>query len=298
MNKLVSPLISGLKSTFAALFIAAVGIPAAHAILIDFEGDSGYAVGNLYNQPGGSGVSKWKTPVGNSTTAALSVVDGVGVNGGQAVRAISHSAVSSSNYTLAITDDALGDIFDANSSKISFSFQLMWEGTGTYLNQGRFYMGGTSENSFSGDVVRVYWATDGSMGFIVGKDGGVDSRIVKNAAGGDFRAQANTFYTVSGIIDYASKTYTLTINNVIQKDSNGNATLSFVTPAGSQINPNIQLISLNNKDVNYKPWVIDNIEMQAIPEPASAALFGGALIAITGIRFFHAKKDARLVGGH
>lgn len=296
MNKLYSSLISGLKPAFAALLIAAA--PTAHAILIDFETGSGYAVGNLYNQPGGSGVSKWKTPAYNSTTAALSVVDGVGINGGQAVRANPHDTVTSSNYTLVITDDALGDIFDANSSKISFSFQLMWEGTGTYLNQGRFFVGGTSENSFSGDVLRVYWATDGSMGFVVGKDGGTDNRVVKNAAGGDFRAQANTFYTITGTIDYASKSYTLSINNVVQKDVNGNATLSFVTPAGSQINPNIQLMSLNNNNVNYKPWIIDNIEMQAIPEPASAALAGWALFAIAGIRFFHAKKGARLVGRH
>ncbi len=266
--------------------------PAAQAIVIDFESASGYLPGDLHNQPAISGGPQWKTPAYNIGTGAISVTTGVGTGGSQALRSAAASTISASNYVLTMSDEALGDLFDPTSSLIRFSFQLKWESTGTFVNQGRFFVGGNSETAFNGDVLRVYWTTDGGIGYVIGMPGGTtQARAAKTATNSDFRATAGTFYTISGTIDYASKTYRLSMNNVDQSDANGNFDLAFVAPGSTQINPNIQLMSLNNNHANYQPWVLDDLEFQAtIPEPGAVALATGTLLLGAGWRRLRATQ--------
>lgn len=277
--------------TLSVLALLSLTSVSSQAILIDFETDSGYAAGNLYDQPGTPGASKWKTPAAQASSGVLSVVSNVGVEGSQAVVAGSHATLTSSTYFLNITDQDLGDLFDASSSKISFSFALKWDALSAYANQGRFYVGGTSADNFAGDVLRVAWMTDGSMIYSVGQSGGnVAFQVAQNASGNTFRATADTFYTIEGVIDYSTKTYTLMINSVEQKNASAGVDLSFVNEGGAQVNANLVLMSLNNNTANYRPWTIDNMQMEAIPEPGSVALAGGALLSFAGMRWLRSRK--------
>lgn len=280
----------------AALALLFAYSPDARAIVIDFDIDNGYAVGNLHGQPGTSGSSQWKTPAAQASSGVISVVDGVGTDGSQAIVANSHATLTSTSYFLKITDQDLGDLFDAGSTKINFSFALKWDAITSYANQGRFYVGGNSQDGFNGDVLRIAWMSDGSMIYGVGNPGGSSLfRTVLNSSGGTFRAVANTFYTVEGVIDYATKTYTLTINAVDQKDATGGLNLGFYDHAGSQMNANIMLMSLNNQTANYRPWVMDDLKMEAIPEPGSVALAGSMLLGLAGMRWFRSRRTDKMM---
>lgn len=262
----------------------------AQAILIDFETVSGYQTGDLYNQPGQGGSSKWKTPSYYINTSAISVTSGVGVGGSQAIQANANASITSAYYFLGVTNADLGEEFNKDSSKISFSFQLKWDGLSSFQNAGRFFIGSKNEADLAGDVVRIIWGTDGSMGYVIGtSSGGTESLSVKDAAGNAFRATANTFYTIQGTIDYSTKTYKLSINSVTQFDSTSSANLRFYAPNGTNVNANIELMTLNNNTTGFRTWVIDDLNYTAVPEPSSVATLGLSAAAL-GLALLRQKK--------
>lgn len=246
----------------------------ARAIVIDFESASGYQLGNLYNQPGTVGATKWGANPNGMNYPLLQVVANEGVGGSQGLMAQANASVAASVYQFNPSNADLGGVFSNTSSQIAFSFNLNWESlgaTGTYT--GRFFVGNTL-SSQAGDVLRLSWSSDGRMIYTLS---GGTSKFVTTASGSNFYATANTFYTISGVLNYATGTYQLYVNGVQQVDASLSANISFVNPAGANVNSNFELQTQLNNDANFRPWTIDNINYALVPEPASIALVLGGL---------------------
>lgn len=273
--------VGGPSTLLALLVLALTGcLSEASAVLIDFETDSGYQVGNLYNQPGTAGATKWGATSNGSNYSLINVTAGAGVAGSQAVVAQAHATATSSVYQYVPTATDLGGVFSNASSQIAFSFQLKWDSLGpSGLYTGRFFVGNTL-SSQGGDVLRLSWGANGQLIYTL-SDSSV--RFAMNAGGTSFAAAAGVFYTISGVLDYATKSYTLSVNGVQQTDSAGLSNISFANAAGPNVNQNFELQTQLNNNAGFRPWTVDDINYALVPEPsvAALALLAGGLLFVT-----------------
>lgn len=265
------------RLTLAAVAaVSLAGMTEARAILIDFESASGYVPGNLYSQPGVPGATAWGATSSGITYGPLSVTSGAGVGGSQGLVAVANANVVSSVYQFNPTSTDLGGVFSNNSSQIAFSFQLSWDAFGTADFYGRFFVGNTL-SAQGGDVLKMSWSADGRLIYTL-SDNSV--RYATAADGSAFRAAGTgTFYTISGLLDYSTKTYSLAVNGVQQTNGSGSTTIAFVNAAGSNVNPNFEVSTLFNNNANFKPWTVDNISYALVPEP-SALLLGAVGLSV------------------
>jgi hypothetical protein len=274
-----------MSSHLAMITLALAGcMSQASAVLIGFETTSGYQVGNLYNQPGTAGATKWGAIPNAINNNLLSVTSGAGVGGSQAIVAQANATVAAGVYQYVPTSTDLGGVFSNASSQIAFSFQLKWDSlgpSGTYT--GRFFVGNTLSTQ-AGDVLRLSWGANGQLIYTLSD---TTVRFATNAGGMNFAAAAGSFYTVSGVLDYATKSYTLSVNGVQQTDNLGSSNISFVNAAGANVNSNFEIQTQLNNSANFRPWTLDNLNYALVPEPSAVALAllaGGMLILVRRAR--------------
>lgn len=271
-----------LRSTLGAtLAMSLAALAGAQAIVIDFETSSGYTPGNLYNQPGTSGATHWNATSSGITYGPLSVTAGAGVDGSQGLVAVANANVVSSVYQFNPSNTDLGGTFSNANSQIAFNFQLSWDAFGTADFYGRFFVGNIL-SSQGGDVLKLSWAADGRIIYTLSDN---TVRFATAADGSVFRATStDTFYTISGILDYSTKTYSLAINGVSQTNGSGSTNIAFVNASGSYVNPNFEVSTLFNNNANFKSWTIDNINYALVPEPSSLLL---GVVGLAGLFYFH-----------
>jgi hypothetical protein len=125
----------------------------------------------------------------------------------------------------------------------------------------RFYIGGSKGAHF--DLL-----TNGAFAITAGKgDGkGVQAVYAKPEGEGDhFHAPANTYFTVSGTINYAAKTFTVSVDNVPQS-VNGGPDFGFFDNAADSAE--MDIINVRCFDPNWISVSFDNIHLAVAPTPA------------------------------
>lgn len=248
-------------------------IPNANAILIGFEAGEGYSAGNLKGQP-----SSGTTWTNASAGAGLLVTAGAGTSGSQAAVA---NNTASNFYSFAPSNADLGGTFSPTTSKLAFSFDYKLSANATYLGIAYFRIGTTN-----GNVLRLSFYNNGNIVF----SNGVGSSTAKVANGTDnFFGAAGIYYSISGELDYFTQTYTLSVNNVAQSVG-GNSNFGFVSSSSSNGN-DLNILSVNTADANWRSYSIDNISYAAVPEPTTSALLFlglGGLFSVLRRRKHHA----------
>ncbi|HWL52673.1 MAG TPA: PEP-CTERM sorting domain-containing protein [Chthoniobacteraceae bacterium] len=248
-------------------------LPCAGAIVIDFEQSSGYAAGALGGNPSGADGTKW---TGSSTTGVV-VTAGKGSGGSQGAYAAA-GAANVGIYKFTLDADDFGETFQGDSSVVAFSLELKWEAlsgaTSALPSVGRFYLGDDGTNPTS---VRILWNDFGEIKIY---DGLSNVVMAVNASDSVFQASPGVFYRIEGVADYAAKTFTLSVNGVEQGSFGFYAT-------GTPPSLVAYVTNQNNTHTQFTPWVLDNLEVAAIPEPQ---LLGLLLAAGAGYAMVRRRK--------
>ena len=245
------------------------------ALTIDFSG--GYAPGDLLGQPGTG--TQWIRTNAPAAPNIIEVAAGVGAGGTQGIRSVSTGAGSNFVfYGFNTTNADLGFAFDSGASVLEYSFQ--WRPTQALDASDspdifRFSIG-SSTNIGDSAAVRLTVRANGAF---LAQNGG--SALVQHAL-----FQADVYSTISGTIDYGSKTYTVFVDGTQLFDGTNGGDLAFENAAADNVF--IRLGNLSAANPDYRAWSMDNISI--IPEPATYAAFFG-LLAI-GIVLLNRRRRA------
>jgi hypothetical protein len=268
MNKIQSAC-SACRWTFLLLAGTAVLPVPVRAIDIDFE--SGYlsvgginANGSLTGQPSTSGATKWtasdQAPANDTYRIAPDTITGSGQ-----MLASTSSSNAATFYTFTPGDGDLGGTFNSVSSVINFSLQFAFNTTAAYTNRGsdQMALGRISFGPTLAPILTIELVSSGELDFSDGPDTCVVTSTPTNAStgfGGGFVAKKNVNVTISGAIDYAKGTYTLSVNGVQQRTAKNATNLAFRNPAGADGDA-INLRELNGGSPSYIPTSFDNISL-------------------------------------
>lgn len=258
------------SGVFAWLSICSSGL----AVDITFGAASGYSVtggtvfgnGNLVGQPSGVGVTTWQ----GSTTAGSDEIRVVSDGSGQCVQTVNLPASTAPFYKFTPSAADLGGAFDPVASVVAYSFKVRFD---------------DAPNTPATTVLRPRFGEDGAgspvTAFEVFSNGkfnytdGATAILAKTTSGGglDFVASTGVYYTVSGLINYATNLYTLYINGVAQTGTSGNVWLGFKSTDGKT--PAFTLRELANGTVNFRRISIADIQIslgrRLLPEAAQRA---------------------------
>lgn len=246
----------------------------ALAIVIGFESSEGYSTtggaggnGNLKGQP--SSGTTWT----NATAIANLVVTANAGTTGADQALVANASGAAGFYTFTPTNLDLGGTFNSTSSQLAFSFDYNLSAAVSAQTGVSIIRIGTT----SGSVLSFSLFSDGMITF---SDGAATNPYVKTANGTtNFQAAAGVYYTIGGIIDYATQTYTLTVNGVAQSGG-ADGVISFRASTSTVWN-DFNISSVNVTSGNWRSYAIDNISYALVPEPSTLALVvlgGGGLI--------------------
>jgi hypothetical protein len=249
-------------------------LPALPGRAINIDFDSGYSptggtggVGNLVGQPSTGTI--WTGGGATGTVGAILITANDGTTGkDQAARTQAGSAtVKYASCSFTPSDADLGGAFDQASSVVNYSFQLKLNGApnkGTSVAL-RLYIGGIKGAHF--DLL-----TNGVFVVTAGKgDGKAIQPVYAKTEGGTeiFLATANTYFTVSGTLNYATKTFTASVNNVSQS-VNHSPDFGFFDNGANTAEADI--INVRCFDPNWISVSIDNVKLAAASTPTSSAI--------------------------
>jgi len=258
------------------------GSNVAHAILIDFN-DPTYTTtggtGGAGNLTGQGATTKW---TGTATPTGIVVTSGTGTLGSQGVT--TQDTAGQKTYTFAPSTADLGAAFNASSSILDYSFQLKLNGS----------LGGNDNDAFrlniaSANVFQFAVLAGGYVTVTDGNGSGVTTGVTfKTTTGGatNFVATPDVFFTLSGRINYVTKTFTVSLNGINQMDASG-SDLNFGFKNNSAANANIQLVSNAALNSGYRTSTLDNLGLVAVPEPASLTLLllgAGVFVVVRRLR--------------
>jgi len=267
----------------AACALSTVFASTVFAITIDFESVSGYSAGNLR-----TGASTYQPSTGStwsggttSTFASINVNTTGGSPEGRAVTQVGNAASNFQTYGFLPNTADLGMVFQAGVAQVKYSFDLALGGTpnvsSTAVARVRF---GSSE------PVRFELLSNGN--FSIGN--GASNVFTKTTSGGptNFVAQANTYFTVTGTINFATTSFTASVNGVQQFSTGVDPNFAFAS-VGQAGDPRVNLINLNANSANWISTSFDNITLTAIPEPSTFAALAGlaAMVACVCRRKSH-----------
>jgi len=292
---MMTRIIQSIPLRLAVFAMMLLGANAAHAILITFE-PSSYTTtggtggnGNLAGQPGTG--TAWGGSNNSGTTAEYNVTSGNGVGGSQAITSqVGITGTNFTSYSFAPTTSDLAGTFNASSSILDYSFALRLNAVPNASNTAvtRFRTG-------SELALRFEMLSTGRINMLNGNGaGGAGSAItLKTTTGGatDFTAAANTYFTVSGQVNYSTKTYTVLVNGIAQTIGNATASQNFGFFNNTASSATLNVFNLNSDSANWISTSYDNISYAVIPEPSSAALLGLSLGIIVFVT--HRRKNTR-----
>jgi hypothetical protein len=272
--------------TAAAFVAAGTFVHEARAVVITFETNQSYttaggnpANGNLANN---AGTNIWNGPTtaGQDQIHVIANPHKTGANNSdQVISLIDQNDANTRLYRL-FTPNIGTPTFNANTSVIEFGFQYLYDGfaPGSVATPLRFQIG-----DFGGgaQVMTFEFLNNGQINF---NDGTTTNIKVKDGLGGVYTSSLDQWITVSGVLNYSTNTYTLFVNGVQQVGSGGgpdyNLDFQYTTNKQSTIN----LRAMGAVGASFSPILIDNITMQAIPEPASGALALAGLVGCLALR--------------
>jgi len=295
---MMTPLMKRIPLRLALLAMTLLGANAAHAIVFTFE-PSSYTTtggtggnGNLAGQP--TTGTAWGGSNNSGTTAEDNITSGNGVGGSQAITSqVGITGTNFTSYSFAPTTSDLAGTFNASSSILDYSFALRLNAAPNVSSTAvtRFRTG-------SDLALRFEMLSTGRINMLNGNGaGGAGSAItLKTTTGGvtDFIAAANTYFTISGQVNYSTKTYTVLVNSIAQTIGNAAASQNFGFFNNTASSATLTVFNLNSDNANWISTSYDNISYSVIPEPSSAALLGLSLGIIVFLRHRHKRTRSTL----
>lgn len=263
-------------SFYRVCFLAlGLGAPALHAIDIRFTTAEGYSTtggttfanGNLVGQPSGAGVTKWT----GSTSAGTDRIRVTSEAGEQFVRTVNSSATSTSFHEFLPGAADLGGTFSPSSSLLTYGFSIRFDDAPITGSSGVLLRPRIGEDAAGNPVTAFEVLADGRFNF---NDGSTILPAKTTSGGGtNFIAPTGTYFTVSGVVDYASSTYTVFVNGVAQRNAAGNVWLAFRSTAGKT--PKFSLRELSNGTAWFRRLSVDNVHLalggRLLPEAVDSA---------------------------
>lgn len=244
---------------FLALGLCA---PVLHAIDIRFTAAEGYSTnggttfanGNLVGQPAGAGLTKWT----GSTSAGTDRVRVTSAAGEQFARTVNSTTTNTAPREFLPGAADLGGTFSPSSSILNYSFSIRFDdapiaGSSDVLLRPRL-----GEDGAGHPVTAFEVLADGRFNL----NDGATIIAAKTTSGGptNFIAATGTYFTVSGVVDYANETYTVYVNGVAQKGTTGNTWLAFRSTSGKT--PKFSLRELSNGTAWFRRLSINNVHLE------------------------------------
>ncbi len=261
-----------LSTVLATATAASLLLTPASAIVIGFEADEGYQLGDLKNQPGHG--TLWTS----TGTQANLVIEADAGTGGSGQALVAHKTSSAAFYSFQPSATDLGVPFVNNQTKIAFSFDYRFLGdynsTGAYLGVTYFRIGTTSGNAIS-----FAFYNNGTVNYSDGLGlAGQKNANAKAAGGAQFYGGKEQWFRIEGELNYATQTYTLSINGVVQTSYDGTRTHLGFNATGPINTYDLNLLSLNVNQADWRAYAIDNLSYNAVtaavPEPQALGWIG------------------------
>lgn len=260
-----------------ALFLCLASLRAGAAPLLFTFDDPGYPPDTrLYGQGAPEG-TKWGGT--NSATTGINIKAGVGVAG---TRGVELTQPGSGNPTATFAPSAL-DLpgFDGTRSLVAFSVDY------------RFVQAPTTGGAFA--VLQIgFNGSSGIVRFGIGGDGGLtySHRTGTSTVASGLSVDNNTqWVTLSGVLDYTTKTYYFEFNgNRFVTESNPEGIFDFYQSSTQTLTT---LRIQNVTSANHRGVVFDNLSLTVIPEPSTSMLAMVSLL-LAGVAFLHKRRGRRL----
>ncbi|MCC5849358.1 MAG: hypothetical protein JJU29_14845 [Verrucomicrobia bacterium] len=175
------------------------------ALEINFEGEEYRAGNRLWGQ--GPESARWQ----GSAEPLFSVVDGVGVEDSAAVRVTKRNREHDAALLRPDVSVHLPG-FRPERSVVAYRLSVKMEGRG---NDGI-----CSRIRFADGTVQLELYNEGKLFFMDGNTPEQMHRSVRTESRAEFQATPGEFFEIIALVDYGSKTYTLTVNGVDQNGGN------------------------------------------------------------------------------
>ena len=248
----------------------------ARAITINFGADQQYSTkggeggaGNLKGQPASkdpaNAPTQWTGGVsGKEASIVITANDGVSGTDQAAQIQVGTAAANHAEYTFSPNDKDLSGAFNSASSTVYYSFQLKMPSVAAAYGTNilRIRIGGPYDGksalcfNLSDNGAFVFTSGDGK--------GNGPSYFAKTATGGTtlFYPDPTIYFTVSGALNYATKTFTVSVNGVPQAD-NGNANFHFRSDEASTCG--FTLINFSADNPHWVATSIANVALSLAP---------------------------------
>jgi hypothetical protein len=228
-----------------------------------FESAEGYTAGASLvsgTQPSASGATKWTS---DSAPAKIFVVDASGGNPGQAITSgnfTSGDFVGSKSARISPTLADLGA--SAPLGRIILRYDLRLNFTPGSSTSAAHNIVGPRDTSGTnqGRVTQIAIRNDGSLAY---NSGASSSLLAKKADGSSLALAQNQWVSIIYTLDYPTRTWTLEIDGVKQKDADGSTALTFqttsITGAGADEFGSISL-SVPGSFADWGSISLDNLD--------------------------------------
>ncbi|MBN8708015.1 MAG: PEP-CTERM sorting domain-containing protein [Verrucomicrobia bacterium] len=167
-----------------------------------------------------------------------------------------------------IFNPSIGSTFNSSSTVLSFGFQYLYDGIASTSASSLRY--GIGEMGSGQQILRIELVSNGKLNF----NDGTSYITVKNAQGSDLVSSLDQWITISGIADYSTNTYTLFVNGVQQVGSAGTGDFNMNFFSTANKTSVLNFFAMGSTGATYAPIYLDNVSLQAVPEPATALLVG------------------------
>lgn len=259
-----------------ALGLAQASLSSARAVVIGFETAEGYSTSGgttfLNGNLGGQGISPntWSAP---TVTGAdkLRVVPNAFTAGNPSSQVVElFDTGRTQNDLYRIFNPSLGATFNANSSILSFGFQFLYDSVATSAASSLRF--GIGELGGGQQILRLELVSNGKLNF----NDGTSYISVKNGSGTDLISPPDQWITISGVANYATNTYSLFVNGVQQVGSAGSEDFNMDFFSTANKTAVLNFWAMGSTGTTFAPIYLDNVSLQAVPEPGSLLLLGAA----------------------
>lgn len=247
--------------------------PIASAVIITFDNADGYSTtansGHLSGQSL-TAATKWTGP--SQTQARINIVQDSALNENAAQTQPGVVGFNFTQYTFAPSATDLGGTLNANASIVNYSINLRFDdpdftgaGDSDFVAVQRVRFG--SEN-----VARFQLFSGGRFSYHVGS---TVERQASTTLGGTTRfvGTTNVYFNVAGQFNYATNTYTLSVNGVPQTTADGGTDVNIPYFDVAASTADVRLFNLNSENTNWRRVSVDDLTI-AIPEPTTALSLG------------------------
>jgi hypothetical protein len=228
-----------------------------HAIVTDFA--SGYTTNAILDGLPTSGTHWTRVANNGNANSAYKVIPGNGVDRAQTVTTQgTDGTVTSASYNFNPSSTDLGGTFNSSSSIIDYSFSMRLE---------------ADPNTSPGDVQRVLLGNSIAAEICLLGNGTVHAYsartpiTLKTTMGGstNFVALGGVYFTVSGQLNYATKTFTVFLNGVAQTIGGPTDTTNFPFYVTTSSSPLVGITNVDPQETTWLPSSLSHFEYQLDP---------------------------------